>query len=73
MRSSGQVVIQFDLEVACENEEDGCKFEGTVQAWEDREVNLWGWTCPECGYDHEESALPDDTEPDWDAVWYDGE
>ncbi len=43
---------EFKLEVSCGE----CnQFEGEVVAWEDELLGAWGWTCPNCGQDFEDS------------------
>lgn len=59
MRSSGQ--LRFDVVEwrVCgapvnEAEDEVCEFDGEVDVTCDPEVRTAFWTCPVCGYEHEE-------------------
>lgn len=57
MGSSGVHVDSYEHECMCSVEDEFgnvCDFDGEVEVFYDPEVySLW-WTCPLCGYEHEE-------------------
>jgi hypothetical protein len=52
---------------------DECDYDKPLDAFEDTDTGVWGYTCPECGHQHEEELALDGEYDTWDEWWIDNE